>query len=67
MITCLHTDRQNDLLSLNHRWPSTCLDDDESLLPVRESVTQMVFQTAKGVLGLTSYVGIYNALSFPSI
>ncbi|XP_066367148.1 uncharacterized protein [Miscanthus floridulus] len=48
-------DRQNNLLSLNHNGPITCLDD-ESFLPVRESVTQMVFKTAKAVLGLTSYI-----------
>ncbi|XP_066367105.1 uncharacterized protein [Miscanthus floridulus] len=49
-------DRQKKLLALDKSGPITCLDD-ESLFPNQESATETIFQTAKAVLGLTSYIG----------
>lgn len=48
-------ERHKKLLTLNEDGPSTCLDFEE-LLPVRRAATMIVFQAAKAVVGLSSFV-----------
>ncbi|CAN6274697.1 unnamed protein product [Urochloa humidicola] len=52
---CAKLARYKKLLTLDHRVPSSCLDDP-ILLPIRESATKIVRQTGKVVLGLSSYI-----------
>ncbi|TVU17867.1 hypothetical protein EJB05_33927, partial [Eragrostis curvula] len=48
-------DRHSKLVTLDRQLPRSCLVN-QNLLPVRDSATKMIFQAAKAVLGVSSYV-----------